>query len=281
MPRYPPLARPHPVVGMARRLPLLGVAVDAISLEGTVAEIGGWIASAHAGRDLGAHGDVAVDAEPAQARHVVTLNPELVMAARGDPTLRSIVLAADMITADGVGIVLAAQARGVRLPGRVPGVDLLEALAAGAAARGWRLFLLGAMPGVAEAAAVALEERYAGLRLAGTFAGTSAPEGDAVALAGIQAARADLVFVAFGAPAQERWIARNRGHLTAVAAIGVGGAFDFVAGCVPRAPTWMRHVGLEWLFRLLRQPWRWRRMLVLPHFAGLALVDAFRPSRVR
>ncbi len=209
----------------------------------------------------------------------MTLNPEMVMAARRDPAFREILHAADLNTADGVGIMLAARLQGIRLPGRVTGVELLEALAAQAATSGARLFLLGAQPGVAEAAATALLERYPGLRLAGAYAGSPAPADDAEVLARVRAAQADLVFVAYGSPAQERWIARNRARLGAGVAIGVGGAFDFVAGRVPRAPRWMRRLGLEWLFRLVRQPWRWRRMLDLPRFALLALAQARRPRK--
>jgi N-acetylglucosaminyldiphosphoundecaprenol N-acetyl-beta-D-mannosaminyltransferase len=247
----------------------LGVAVDAVALAEAIECIGAWIAEAHAREG------------PGQVRHVVTLNPEMVMAARRDPAFQRTVLAGDLITVDGMGIMLAAAIQGVRLPGRVTGVDLLEALATRAAVTGERLFLLGAQPGVAESAAAALERRHPGLRLAGAHAGSPAPADDERALTRIRAARPDILVVAYGAPAQERWIVRNRARLGAMVAIGVGGALDYAAGQMPRAPLWLRRLGLEWLFRLVRQPWRWRRMLALPRFAVLALMEALRMHPTR
>ncbi|MGZ3584431.1 MAG: WecB/TagA/CpsF family glycosyltransferase, partial [Ktedonobacterales bacterium] len=173
--------------------------------------------------------------------------------------------------ADGAGVVWAARLGGATLRGRVTGIDLLDACAQVAAERGYRLFLLGAAEGVARQAAERLEARYPGLRIAGTFAGSPAAAEQGDICAHIREAGGDIVFVAYGAPAQELWIARTRGDLGAAVAIGVGGAFDFVAGRVPRAPSWMRHLGLEWLYRLWREPWRWRRMLALPRFAVAVL----------
>ena len=116
------------------------------------------------------------------------------------------------------------------------------------------------------ATAETLRRRYPGLPVVGTFAGSPRPEEAPAILARLRQARPDVLFVAYGAPRQDLWIARYQPDLQIPVAMGVGGAFDFLAGVVPRAPRWMREAGLEWLYRLLRQPWRWRRMRVLPRF---------------
>jgi N-acetylglucosaminyldiphosphoundecaprenol N-acetyl-beta-D-mannosaminyltransferase len=198
----------------------------------------------------------------------------MVMATRRDSALRATIQDADLVVPDGVGVVWAARLAGERVPGRVPGVDLLAAFAARAARRGYRIFLLGGAAGVAEAAGAHLVKRFPGLVVAGTFAGSPSSADEPEILGRIVAARPDAVFVAFGSPAQERWIARTRGQLGVAVAIGIGGALDFLAGRVPRAPGWMRQLGLEWLYRLWREPWRFRRMLALPRFAVLALWNA-------
>ncbi len=195
------------------------------------------------------------------------------MAARRLPEFRATIEQADLVTADGVGIVLAARLLGRPLRGRITGVDLVEALAA-AGDPELALFLLGAAPGVAERAARRLAARSPGCRIAGTWAGSPQPEESGEALARIAAARPAVLLVAYGAPAQELWIARHRRELEragVVLAVGVGGAFDYLAGVVPRAPRPLRRLGLEWLYRLVRQPWRWRRQLALPRFAALVL----------
>jgi N-acetylglucosaminyldiphosphoundecaprenol N-acetyl-beta-D-mannosaminyltransferase len=251
---------------------LLGLPVDPLDMAGVCQRIQGWIEERHS--PAGYHETARRDSGP--ARHVVTLNPEMVIAAQRDRAFAALLRQADLVTADGVGVLWALRLRGECLPQRVTGVDLLVALTELAAATGGRLFLLGGAPGVAEAAGEVLCRRFPGLTLAGTYAGSPAVAADGEALRRIEAARPDLLFVAYGAPAQERWIARNRDALSGVVAIGVGGALDFLAGRVPRAPTWMRELGLEWLYRLWRQPWRWRRMLALPHFAALAAWEVLR-----
>ncbi|MER3401296.1 MAG: acetylglucosaminyldiphospho-UDP acetyl-beta-D-mannosaminyltransferase [Thermoflexus sp.] len=197
---------------------------------------------------------------------ICTVNPEFVMHARRDPAFFQVLEQADLNVPDGVGLLWAGRVLGQPLRERVPGVELMEAIAARAAQEGWRLFLLGAAPGVAERAAETLRRRYPGLPVVGTFAGSPRPEEAPAILARLRQARPDVLFVAYGAPRQDLWIARYQPDLQIPVAMGVGGAFDFLAGVVPRAPRWMREAGLEWLYRLLRQPWRWRRMRVLPRF---------------
>jgi N-acetylglucosaminyldiphosphoundecaprenol N-acetyl-beta-D-mannosaminyltransferase len=202
---------------------------------------------------------------------VVTVNPEFLVAARYRPDFGAVLRRAALATADGVGVVLAARLQGTPLRGRVTGTELVLALARRAATEGWRLFLLGAAPGVAERAAEALAREVGGVRIVGTFAGSPRPEDEATILARLGSAQPDLLFVAYGAPAQELWLARNLARTTAVVGIGVGGAFDFLAGVKPRAPRRLQRLGLEWLYRLWREPWRARRMLALPAFVALIL----------
>lgn len=197
---------------------------------------------------------------------VVTLNPEFVMEAQHNAHFRLVIDEAHLVLADGHGLLWAARVLGDRLPERVTGSDTVPLIADMAARHGYRLFLLGAAPGVAEQAAQVLQRRYPGLVIAGTYAGSPAPEEEKAIVARIRAARPHFLFVAYGAPRQDIWIHRNLARLGVPVCMGVGGTLDFVAGVVPRAPLWMRQHGLEWLYRLIRQPWRWRRMLVLPHF---------------
>lgn len=205
-------------------------------------------------------------------RQVVTVNPEFVMEAQHNAAFRAALANAALATPDGFGLLLVARWRATPLRGRVTGVALAEQVAARAAREGWSLFLLGAAPGVAERAAAALAARIPGLRIAGCYAGTPSPADEPAIQARIRAARPDVLLVAYGHPAQDLWIARNQPLLGVPVAIGVGGVFDYLAGVVPRAPGWMRRLGLEWLYRLIRQPWRWRRILVaVPLFLWAAL----------
>jgi N-acetylglucosaminyldiphosphoundecaprenol N-acetyl-beta-D-mannosaminyltransferase len=197
---------------------------------------------------------------------VATVNPEFVMRARRDPAFSAVLESASLALADGDYVLWAARRQGQRLRERVAGSDLVPELASLSARRGYRLFLLGGAPGVAEEAARRLVRRNPELVVAGTHAGSPRPEDDAESLALIRSARPDILLVAYGAPYQEFWIARHREQLQVPVAMGVGGALDFLAGRVPRAPRWMRAAHVEWLFRLVRQPWRARRMAVLPQY---------------
>jgi N-acetylglucosaminyldiphosphoundecaprenol N-acetyl-beta-D-mannosaminyltransferase len=144
---------------------------------------------------------------------------------------------------------------------------MLPQLARLCAASGYRLYLLGAAAGIAEAAGARLQELAPGLEIAGTYAGSPAPEEEDEIIERVRMAQADILCVAYGAPAQDLWIWRNLARLPAAVAMGVGGAYDFLSGRQRRAPALMRRMGLEWLYRLYREPWRWRRMLALPRFA--------------
>jgi N-acetylglucosaminyldiphosphoundecaprenol N-acetyl-beta-D-mannosaminyltransferase len=225
------------------RVAILGVPVDNITLEQAAERVAGFLSAG------GAH-------------HVVTVNPEFVMEARHNAPFRRALLRADLATVDGFGLLLAARWQRTPLAGRVTGVALTERIAALCAAEGRSIFFLGAAPGVAERAAEALRRQFPGLRVAGCFAGTPQPRHEPFLRQLIAAARPHVLLVAYGHPAQDLWIARNQPSLQIPVAIGVGGTFDELAGVVPRAPRWMQRLGLKWLFRLLTQPRRWRRMLV-------------------
>ena len=197
---------------------------------------------------------------------VATVNPEFVMRAQKDAEFARVLAEADLCLADGVGVVWAARRQGCDMPGPVAGVDLIRPLAEMCARRGLRLFLLGAAPGVAVDLASRLRDDLDGLEV-NAHAGSPDPADDVDTLHRIHDHRADVLLVAYGAPAQELWIGRLKNRLGVSVAMGVGGAFDYLTGRVPRSPSWLRRAGLEWLGRLVRQPWRARRMAVLPIYA--------------
>jgi N-acetylglucosaminyldiphosphoundecaprenol N-acetyl-beta-D-mannosaminyltransferase len=188
------------------------------------------------------------------------------MSAQKDPEFSKVLESADLCLADGTGVVWAARRQGCELGGPVPGVDMIPPLAALCARRGFRLFLLGAAPGVAAELAARLHTEHPGLEVA-AHSGSPDPSLDDETLRLIHEHRAQVLLVAFGAPKQDLWIARLGDLLGVSVAIGVGGAFDYLTGRVARAPVWMRGAGLEWLHRLANQPWRIRRMVVLPAYA--------------
>ena len=201
-----------------------------------------------------------------QPHHVCTINPEMIMIAQRDPNFHNILSRADLTVPDGVGLLWAAKQLGKPLPERVTGSDGVPLIAAEAAKRGWKLYLLGAAPGVADKAAEVLRTRHPELQIVGVYGGSPAPDEEDAIVARVNAANADILFVAYGAPNQDKWIARNLPRLHVKMAMGVGGALDFVAGVIPRAPQTFQRFGLEWLYRLYLQPWRIVRMMRLPRF---------------
>ncbi len=193
------------------------------------------------------------------------------MTAQHDAVFRRIINRAALAFADGSGLLKASHWLGqTPLPERVAGVDMVEALARLSAEKGYRLFFLGARPGVAEQAITALKSRYPQMNDVGAFAGSPHARDEDAIVARIQAQKPDVIFVAYGAPKQDKWIARNMYRLPAKVLIGVGGAFDFISGTAQRAPVWVQQIGMEWFHRLLKQPWRWRRIWnAVPRFLWL------------
>ncbi len=202
---------------------------------------------------------------------VVTLNPELLYRAQYQKDLLDVINQAHLVTADGIGVVWACRVGGQPVPERVTGIDLMMRLLKCAADKGWRVFFLGSAPGVAEAAAGRAVRLFSGLRVAGTDHGYFADLDSLRVIERIKGASPHLLFVAMGSPRQERWIHQHMNRLGNIVSMGVGGSLDVLSERVRRPPDWMRSLGLEWLGRLLIEPGRWRRMLVLPKFALMVM----------
>lgn len=200
--------------------------------------------------------------------HIVTLNAEIAYMAETDDKLRNIINAAELVTPDGSGIVWAAGRLGEPLEERVAGIDLLNEVCALAAERGYGVYLLGSEPGVAEAAAAALQMRLPELRVCGTHHGFFLKEqgGTERVIGQLRAISPDIIFVAMGAPKQELVIDELRRSLEHGVVMGVGGSFDVLAGRVKRAPKAVQKLRLEWLWRTVLQPSRWKRTMRLPLF---------------
>lgn len=206
---------------------------------------------------------------------ISTVNTEFLIAARQDADFREVLDHTALNVPDSVGILWAARWLGHPLRERVTGSDGIYRVAELCARRGFRLFLLGAAPGVADRAARVLLARHPGLIVCGCEAGSFAEAESQRLVRAIREARTDVLLVAFPTVPQEKWIAHHLAQTGAAVGMGVGAGFDFVAGVQARAPRWMQRLGLEWFYRLLRQPWRWRRMLALPYAAWLVFWQRF------
>ncbi len=206
------------------------------------------------------------------AHLVATVNPEFVMRANEDKEFARVLESADLCLPDGTGVVWAVRRQGCSIRGPVAGVDMIPLLADMCARRSFPLFLVGAAPGVANELASRLRSEHADLQVAG-YSGAPDPSEDAQTLKLIHEHSTKVLLVAFGHPKQELWIDRLKNRLGVAVAIGMGGAFDYLTGRVPRAPAWMRNAGLEWSYRLYKQPWRARRMAVLPVYAIKVLLS--------
>ena len=200
--------------------------------------------------------------------YVATPNPEIVEICREDPEAREAVNGADLVLADGIGVIYGAKMLKTPLKGRVTGIGFAQGLMARMAESGKSLFLLGARPGVAEKAAENLQRQYPGLKIAGVHDGYFQEDGPVIEA--IRSSGADAAFVCLGAPKQEKWMARWGKHTGARLAIGLGGALDVFAGKTERAPESWQKLGLEWAYRLKKEPQRAGRMAKLP----LVLVKA-------
>ena len=232
--------------GSIPRVDVLGVGISAIDMAQAVAEITRWI-------------------EDGEQHYVCVTGVHGVMEARRDPQLRRIHNASGLTTPDGMPMVWAGHRAGVPHMERVYGPDLMLAVLALAAEHEWSSFFYGGGPDVPELLAKRLTARFPGLRVAGTWSPPFrplTPEEDQAVIERINRSRADLVWVGLSTPKQERWMAAHVGRVHAKALLGVGAAFDIHAGLLPQAPPWMQRSGLEWLYRLGREPRRlWRRYL--------------------
>jgi N-acetylglucosaminyldiphosphoundecaprenol N-acetyl-beta-D-mannosaminyltransferase len=221
---------------------ILGIRVHAVTNQQTVALVEQFIAAE-------------------KSHQITTVNPEFVVTAQQDLDFQQIINRSALALPDGIGLLKAARfLNSGTLPERVAGSDLVVKLAELSHQKGYRVFFLGAQPGVAQQAVNRLKMSYPGLQVAGIYAGSPAvTENDAI-VDRILSTRPDILLVAYGAPQQDKWISRNLARLQIPVCIGVGGSFDFIAGVVPRAPVWVQKLHLEWLHRLFMQPWRWRRI---------------------
>ena len=236
---------------------ILGVQIDPVTYPGVMARISDWL-------------------KTDRQYQVVTINPEFIMASQSDPEFKDILNHAALRVPDGIGLLWASNLGGKPIKNRVTGTDLVEKLVEVGEKANWRFFFLGGKEGSGEKASKLLKIRYPNLAIAGSFEGDGSISGDSQTVAAVKKAGAiDLLLVAYGHPKQEKWLKRNLGKTNAKVGIGVGGAFDFLSGKSKRAPEWVRQSGFEWLYRLVREPWRFRRQLALPKFAYLILKERF------
>jgi N-acetylglucosaminyldiphosphoundecaprenol N-acetyl-beta-D-mannosaminyltransferase len=226
------------------RVDVLGVGISTVTLSGAAAEIGRWI-------DSGRH------------EYVCVTGVHGVMESQRDAELLRIHNASGLTTADGMPLVWAGRFAGVAEVERVYGPDLMLEVCQAGIGPGWRHFFYGGGEGVAELLSRQLARRFPGLQVSGRFCPPFRPltgDEDAEVVAAINAARPDIVWVGLSTPKQERWMAAHVGRLDSAAIIGVGAAFDMHAGLLPQAPVWMQTRGIEWIFRLCKEPRRlWRR----------------------
>ena len=202
--------------------------------------------------------------EKEQKSLIVAINPEKIIKAKEDPALKTLLNNAEFQIPDGIGVILASKIQKGHITSRVTGVDMMLRLCEEAAKRGKPIFLYGGKPGVADKAAEKLKELYPMIQIAGTQDGYE--KDNQKVLDKINKAKPDLLFVAMGSPKQENWINSNRGQLYPTIYQGVGGSFDVLAGTVKRAPEAFQKVGMEWFYRLMKEPQRIKRQIALPLF---------------
>jgi N-acetylglucosaminyldiphosphoundecaprenol N-acetyl-beta-D-mannosaminyltransferase len=253
-------------------------------MQGTIAE--GWLLRRVRVLGVGIHNcDEAEAVEsieaflhegPARLHQVCTVNPEFVMEARRNPAFRRLLNSVDLATPDGAGIIAAGRLLRRPFKGRATGVALVGHLAELSAREGYSLFLLGAAVGVADEAARELERRYPGVKIAGMYSGSPRDEDWPDILSLLEDSEPDILLVAYGAPRQDLWIDAHKAEMPGSVrlAMGVGGVFDYLSGRARLAPPVVRRVGLEWLYRLATQPWRWKRILRVFAFGALVVRQA-------
>jgi len=235
-----------------RSLNILGVKVSCVNFQQAMSQIERFIRSQ-------------------KPHQVITLNPEFVITAQKDKEFKEIINKGDLVVPDGIGIVWASRLMGSPLKERVTGVELVWSLSKLASHKGYSIFFLGGREGVAKQTAFNLKKHYPKLKVAGTESGSPY---DPTLIPKISSKKPTILFVAFGHPKQEKWIFKYKNRLGIPVMIGVGGAFDFISQRVKRAPVWIQKIGLEWFYRLLKQPSRWKRQLSLIQFAFLIIKES-------
>lgn len=229
-------------------VPIFGIRVSKVDMEATVSYL--------------------TEAVQKRVPHqVITANPIMVMTALENPAYMEIMKSAELVVPDGTGVVWAAEYCKEPVAERVAGFDLLHELLHQGESYNWRVYLLGSTPEVIRETVVRLQSQYPGIVIAGYHDGFFGPENDEEIVAGILKAQPDLLFVARGADSQEPWIAKFKSRLNIPVMMGVGGSFDVISGKSRRAPKAFQKLRAEWLYRLLKEPTRYKRMLALPKFA--------------
>jgi len=239
-----------------KRANILGCQVDLLTLEEGIIRIKGLI-------------------QKGRPAHIITLNAEIVYQAQTNEELKAIINRADMVTPDGIGIVWGGRQLGYDMKERVTGIDLLNRLCREAPAQGWKVYLLGSAPGVAEESGRRLTIDYPGLQICGNHHGYFDDDDIPSIVSEVRERNPHILFVSLGAPKQEEWIRKYKQQLGVPISIGVGGSLDVIAGQKRRAPLWMIRLNLEWLYRLISEPSRMRRQLALPKFVGLILKSKY------
>ncbi|MBI5399328.1 WecB/TagA/CpsF family glycosyltransferase [Candidatus Saganbacteria bacterium] len=225
-----------------------GVKVDNLTIAEATAQIITWL-------------------EAKTPRMIVTPNPEIIVACQTDPELMTIINQADLAVPDGISMVVVSRILGRPLKERVSGIDLMLDLLAKVAPLGKKVFLLGSAPEVAEAAKLELEKRFSGLDIVGAENGYFSD--DLAVINKINVTRTDLLFVGLGAGRQELWLNRYLKTLNIPVCMVIGGSLDVISGRKKRAPRWARALYIEWLYRLVTEPNRWKRQIALPKFLWL------------
>lgn len=232
---------------MRKQVRILGVPIDMISQEEAFQKL-------------------VLFLEGSSIKKIYTPNPEIVMLAQEDQRLLKVIEGADLVLPDGIGLLIASKIKGLGLKERVTGVDTMDRLLSYCGDKKRSIYLLGGKPGTAEIACKNIEQKYPGIKIAGLHHGYFQEVNENEIIADINAAAPDLLFVCLGAPKQEKWIDRYQDQLNCKIAMGVGGSVDIYAGTTKRAPVIFQKVGLEWFYRLMKEPWRMKRMMVLPKF---------------
>lgn len=232
---------------MSERVKILGVNVDSVTMAQAVECVENLIA--------------------AQKNSIVaTANAEMLLRATHDSELKTILNAAELVVPDGAGTVWAARHLGHEMPERVAGFDLVQELMKISPSKGYKFFLFGSAPGIADKAKAKAEELYPGIKIVGARNGYFTADDEPEIIAQIKNSKPDVLLAALGVPKQEKWLYAHKDELGVPVSIGVGGTFDVMAGVVKRAPVWMQRAKLEWLYRAMLQPSRACRLIALPKF---------------
>ncbi|MBQ5702173.1 MAG: WecB/TagA/CpsF family glycosyltransferase [Peptococcaceae bacterium] len=232
---------------MEQRLEILGIGIDKVNSQQALDKIAEFIASG-------------------KSNQIVTANAEIIYQASKNEKMRNVINNAQMVTADGSGVVWASRQLGEPLEQRVTGIDLVNSICERSAKDKWKIYILGSAPGVAATAAMNIRDKFQGCNIIGTHHGYFNAKEEKQILAELEQLKPDVLFVALGAPKQEYWIADHLADLGIPVGMGIGGSMDVLSGNVKRAPKWMQKMSLEWLYRLLIQPTRFKRVLALPKF---------------